>query len=76
MRSQIEAGDDDKIVAIAIETGDFEVNADEIAICDLLKAHHVDAQIWIVRIDSRYVRRFDGYVSTQNFLSYNSRLTF
>lgn len=47
-----------KIVAIDLETGDFEVDKSEIAACDRLEAYHPDAQIWIVRIGSRHVRRF------------------
>jgi len=47
-------------VAIDIETGDFEVDMRKISACDRLETRHPDAQIWIVRIGSRHVRRFDG----------------
>jgi hypothetical protein len=57
---QIEKDNYGKIVAIDIETGDFEVDKSEIAACDRLEARHPDAQIWIVRIGSRHVRRFGG----------------
>ena len=60
VRSRVEEGNHGKIVAIDIETGDFEVDKSEIAACDRLEARHPDAQIWIVRIGSRYVRRFGG----------------
>ncbi|MBD2131462.1 MULTISPECIES: hypothetical protein [unclassified Sphaerospermopsis] len=60
IRPKIEAGNQGKIVAIDIETGDFEIDASEIAACDRLESRHPDAQIWIVRIGSRYVRRFGG----------------
>jgi hypothetical protein len=60
VRSRVEAGNHGKIVAIDLETGDFEVDASEIAACDRLEALHPDAQIWIVRIGSRHVRRFGG----------------
>ncbi|BAZ30776.1 hypothetical protein NIES4074_32380 [Cylindrospermum sp. NIES-4074] len=60
VRPKVEAGNHGKIVAIDLETGDFEVDASEIAACDRLEARHPDAQIWIVRIGSRYVRRFGG----------------
>lgn len=60
VRPQVEAGNSGKIVAIDIETGDFEVDASEIAACDRLEARHPDAQIWMVRIGSRHVRRFGG----------------
>jgi hypothetical protein len=60
VRPKVEAGNHGKIVAIDLETGDFEVDASEITACDRLEARHPDAQIWIVRIGSRYVRRFGG----------------
>jgi hypothetical protein len=43
-----------------LETGDFEVDASEIVACARLEVSHPDAQIWIVRIGSRHVRRFGG----------------
>ncbi len=60
IRPQVETGNRGKIVAIDLETGDFEIDAREIAACDRLEARHPDAQIWIVRVGSRYVRRFGG----------------
>jgi hypothetical protein len=60
VRSQVEAGNHGKIVAIDLESGDFEVDASEIAASDRLETLHPDAQIWIVRIGSRHVRRFGG----------------
>jgi hypothetical protein len=60
VRAQVEAGNHGKIVAIDLETGAFEVDASEIKACDRLEASHPDAQIWIVRIGSRHVRRFGG----------------
>jgi hypothetical protein len=62
IRSQVEAGNHGKIVAIDLETGAFEVDASEIAACDRLEARYPDAQIWIVRIGSRHVRRFGGRI--------------
>jgi hypothetical protein len=60
IRSQVEEGNHGKIVAIDLETGDFEVDASEIAACSRLEVSHPDAQIWMVRIGSRHVRRFGG----------------
>jgi hypothetical protein len=60
IRSQVEEGNHGKIVAIDLETGAFEVDASEIAACNQLEASHPEAQIWMVRIGSRYVRRFGG----------------
>lgn len=60
VRLEVEEGNHGKIVAIDVETRDFEVDASEIVAGDRLEARHPDAQIWIVRIGSRYVRRFGG----------------
>jgi hypothetical protein len=60
VRQRVEEGNHGKIVAIDLETGAFEVDVSEIAACDHLEASHPNAQIWIVRIGSRHVRRFGG----------------
>ncbi|WP_309731641.1 hypothetical protein [Chamaesiphon sp. OTE_75_metabat_556] len=60
VRAQVEEGDRGKIVAIDLETGAFEIDSSEIAACDRLEANHPEAQIWMVRIGSRHVRRFGG----------------
>jgi hypothetical protein len=57
---QVEEGSSFKIVSINLKAGAFEVNASEIAACDRLEASHFNAQIWIVRIASRYFCRFAG----------------
>ena len=58
IRSQVEAGSQGKIVAIDIETGEFEVAEDTLTASQILLACHPDAQIWCVRIDHRGVHRF------------------
>ena len=60
VRQQVEEGNHGKILAIDIETGSFEVDTSETAACDRLETSHPDAQIWMIRIGSRYVRRFGG----------------
>ena len=60
VRSQVEEGNHGKIVAIDLETGAFEIDTSEIVACDRLEAHYPNAQIWIVRVGSRHVRRFGG----------------
>jgi hypothetical protein len=62
VRQQVEEGNQGKVVAIDLETGDFEVDASEIDACSRLETQHPDAQIWIVRIGSRHVRRFGGRI--------------
>lgn len=61
VRSQVEAGNHGRIVAIDIETGAWEVDSSEITACNRLEARHPDAQIWIVRVGSSHVRRFGGW---------------
>ena len=46
-----------EFVAIDIETGAYEVNADELTASDRLLARVPNAQIWLRRIGSRYIRR-------------------
>ena len=61
VRSQVEEGNCGKIVAIDLETGDFEIDSSEIAACERIESRHPDAQIWMVRVGSQYVRRFGGH---------------
>ncbi len=60
IRQKVESGNLGKIVAIDIETGAFEVDKSEIVACNRLEERYPNAQIWIIRIGSRYVRRFGG----------------
>ena len=59
IRSQIEQGNDGKIVALDIETGEFEVADDTIAASDRLLERCPATQIWRVRIGHKAVHRFD-----------------
>ena len=54
----IAAGNEGKFVAIDIETGAYEIDAEELAASDRLLARNPEAQIWLTRVGSRYVRRF------------------
>lgn len=58
IRSQVEAGNRGKLVAIDIETGAFEVADTAIAACDRLYEQHPDAQPWVIRIGHDAVYRF------------------
>jgi hypothetical protein len=57
---QLKADDDGKFAAIDIESGIYEVDGDELAACDKLRARVPEAQIWLVRVGSHYVHRFGG----------------
>jgi len=60
IRDKLKPEDQGKFVAIDIESGEFEFDADELVACDRLRARLPDAQIWLVRVGSRYVHRFGG----------------
>jgi hypothetical protein len=51
-----------RLVAIDIETGDFELGDDSARPALRLLARSPDAQIWVVRIGYQAVRRFGGAV--------------
>ena len=51
---------DEEFVLIDIETGDYEIGADELAASDRLQARRADAQIWVRRVGSPFARRFGG----------------
>jgi hypothetical protein len=54
----VEAGNEGKFIAIDIDTGAYEIDTDELVASDRLMARHPDAQIWLMRVGSRYARRF------------------
>ena len=58
IRPQVEASNHGKIVAIDIETGDFEIANSTILAADKLYERKPDAQPWVIRIGHRAVFRF------------------
>lgn len=58
LRPHVEAGHEGKFIVIDIETGAYEIDADELVASDRLLARHPDAQMWLRRVGSRYARRF------------------
>ena len=58
VRPQVEEGNTGRVVAIDVETGEFEVADDPIAAADRLFARCADAQPWLVRIGHRALHRF------------------
>jgi hypothetical protein len=58
IRPQLEAGNHGRIVAIDVETGEFELGDNTLQAADRLLARCPDAQIWFVRIGHRGVHRF------------------
>jgi hypothetical protein len=58
VRPTLKDRDNGKFVAIDIETGEFEIDPEEIAACDRLEARVEDPQIWLTRVGLGYARRF------------------
>jgi hypothetical protein len=56
--SRMGPADTGKFVLIDIESGDYELDADEIAASDRLLARRPDAQVWLRRVGSEYARTF------------------
>jgi hypothetical protein len=54
----IKSQDAGKFVAIDIETGQYELDADETAASDRLLSRLPKAQTWLRKIGSPYIRRF------------------
>jgi hypothetical protein len=65
VRPRLKTDDDGKFVAIDIESGTYEIAEDEREAGDRLRARVPEAQIWIVRVGSRYVHRFGGHERRQ-----------
>jgi hypothetical protein len=58
VRSQVEAGNDGRIVAIDIETGIFEVANEVVTASEQLLERIPDAQTWFIRIGHQAVYHF------------------
>jgi len=66
IRQQVETGNDGKIVAIDIETGEFEVDENVVSATNRLFARLPEAQPWIIRIGHRAVYHFGARSLKQN----------
>jgi hypothetical protein len=62
VRSQVETGGRGKIVAIDVDSDDFEIGENSLAASQRLLARRPDAQIWCVRIGSQAVHHFGGLI--------------
>lgn len=58
IRPLVEAENKGKYVLIDIESGDYEMDEDEIAASDRLLARRPDAQIWLILVGAPTARRF------------------
>ena len=60
MRANVDPGNDGKILAIDIETGEYEIDVNQDAACDRLFARLPDPQIYCMRIGYRSIHYFGG----------------
>lgn len=60
IRPGLKTNDEGKFAAIDIESRTYEIDEDELMACDRLRGRVPDAQVWLVRIGSRYLHRFGG----------------
>lgn len=58
IRQRVESGNEGKIVAIDIETGEFEVDENVVPATNRLFERYPDAQPWVIRIGHRAVDHF------------------
>lgn len=57
VRPQLKPADEGKFAAIDIDSGMFEIDADELKAGNRLRARIPEAQIWMVRVGQRSVHR-------------------
>jgi len=57
--------DQGKFAAIDVESGNFELDDDELSACEKLQARVPDSQIWLVKVGTRHLHRFGGRANTQ-----------
>ena len=58
VRPNLTAADEDKFVAIDIETGEYELDKNEMKAADRLRRRVPDPQIWLVHVTLGYLHRF------------------
>ena len=61
VRPNLKAGDEDKFVAIDIETGEYELDKDEKKAVDRLWKRLPDPQVFVVHVTLGYTHRFGGH---------------
>ena len=61
VRPHLTPADEDKFVAIDIETGEYELDKDEMKAVARLRKRINDPQIWLVHVTLGYLHRFGGH---------------
>jgi hypothetical protein len=65
LRPQLEAGNHGKILALDVDSGEYELGDDTMTTTNRLLARRPDAQIWCYRIGYPAVFRFGGRLKPQ-----------
>ena len=63
VRPHLTAADKDKFVALYIETGEYELDKNEMKAVERLRKRVPDPQIWLVHVTLGYLHRFGGHRS-------------
>jgi hypothetical protein len=61
VRPHLTAADEDKFVAIDIESGEYELDKNEMAAAARLRKRVANPQIWLVHVTLGYLHRFGGH---------------
>ena len=61
VRPNLTTADEDKFVAIDIETGEYELDKNEMKAADRLRKRVPDPQIWLVHLTLGDLHRFGGH---------------
>lgn len=61
VRPRLTADDKDSFVAVDIETGEYEVDKNEMKAVDRLRRRVADPQIWLVHATSGYLHRLGSH---------------
>jgi len=67
VRPNLTAADEDKYVAIDIETGEYELDKNEIRATERLRKRVADPQIWLVHVTLGYLHRFGVFLFASSF---------
>jgi hypothetical protein len=62
----LQPGDEDKFVAIDIESANYEMDANDYAAADRLLKRLPDAQIWLMRVGHRAAHSFGARTAFRN----------
>jgi len=63
VRPKLKPGDEDKFVAIDIETGEYELDKNELKATARLRKRLADPQIWLAQVTLGYLYRFGSHDS-------------